>query len=200
LNPAVRQARGAENHSRPKPVSTQKSQPDHTQGFRQSALRRAAPPPLPRAARQAAAIRPGRKSGKPAKPGLPPAFADSSQSRQSCTRETGPPWPAAERYSRFTAVAGLPQRQPRSRTKLAAGHAHRPGANAEASWDPAAGKKLSRNPRLSDQHQAVSRRPQSGMRSFPGEQPLHARSRSCKQQGSGITCRSLSPHLCSIGR
>jgi hypothetical protein len=42
-------------------------------------------------------------------------------------------------------------------------------------------KKPSRNPRLSDQHQAISRRPQSSMRSFPGERPLRAQSRSCKQ-------------------
>ncbi len=67
------------------------------------------------------------------------------------------------------------------RTKLAAGHARCPGADIEASWDLDVGKKLSRNPRLSDQHQAVSRRPQNGMRSFPGERPLHAQSRPCKQ-------------------
>jgi hypothetical protein len=58
-----------------------------TQDIRQAALRRAS-------AAAAAARRPsgcnhcsGQKSGKPANPGIPPTFADSSQSRRSCTRE-----------------------------------------------------------------------------------------------------------------
>ena len=86
MNPAVRQARGAENHSRLKSVSTQKSQSDHTR----HPTGRAAPA----SAAAAAARRPsgcnhrsGQKSGKPANPGIPPTFADSSQSRQSYTRE-----------------------------------------------------------------------------------------------------------------
>ena len=68
-----------------------------------------------------------------------------------------------------------------TRAAIAKGHAHRPGANSEASWDPAAGKKHSRNPRLSDQHQAISRRPQESMRSLQVSGRRSAQTRACKQ-------------------
>ena len=68
-----------------------------------------------------------------------------------------------------------------ARAAITKGHAHRPGANSEASWDPAAGKKHSRNPRLSDQHQAISRRPQESMRSIQVSDRRAAQTRACKQ-------------------
>jgi hypothetical protein len=60
------------------------------------------------------------------------------------------------------------------------GHARRPGANTEASRDPDVGKKLSRNPRLSDQHQAVSHRPQNSMRSSQVSSRCSAPTQACK--------------------
>ncbi len=68
-----------------------------------------------------------------------------------------------------------------ARAAIAKGYAHRPGANSEASWDPAAGKKHSRNPRLSDQHQAISRRPQESMRSLQVSSRLAAPTHACMQ-------------------
>ena len=66
------------------------------------------------------------------------------------------------------------------RAALTMGHARRPSADTEASRDPDVGKKLSRNPRLSDQHQAVSHRPQNGIRSFQVSSRSPALTRACK--------------------
>jgi hypothetical protein len=81
-----------------------------------------------------------------------------------------------------------------TRAAIAKGHAHRPGANSEASWDPAAGKKHSRNPRLSDQHQAISRRPQNSIRSFPGERPPRS-ANVCLQANAAAAAGATLTHL-----
>ena len=80
------------------------------------------------------------------------------------------------------------------RTTLTMGHARRPGADTEASRDLDAGKKLSRNPRLSDQHQAVSHRPQNGMRSFQVSSRCPALTRACKQRRRSCK-RAITSHL-----
>ena len=74
------------------------------------------------------------------------------------------------------------------------GHARRPSADTEASRDPDVGKKLSRNPRLSDQHQAVSHRPQNGMRSFQVSSRRPALTRACKQRRRSCK-RAITSHL-----
>ena len=74
------------------------------------------------------------------------------------------------------------------------GHARRPGADTEASRDLDVGKKLSRNPRLSDQHQAVSHRPQNGMRSFQVSSRCPALTRACKQRRRSCK-RAITSHL-----
>ena len=64
-----------------------------------------------------------------------------------------------------SAIALLPRLRLARERALAMGLARRPGANVGASRGPAAGKKLPRNPRLKDQQQALSPRPQ-GIRSL----------------------------------
>ena len=80
------------------------------------------------------------------------------------------------------------------RTALTTGHARRPGADTEASRDLDAGKKLSRNPRLSDQHQAVSHRPQNSIRSFQVSSCSPALTRACKPHRRSCKRANTSHH------
>ena len=94
----------------------------------------------------------GRKSGNPSNPNEPPTSSDSSRTWQSRTQAGGRSSGKPEAKFANHRFRRRHRDTKRKQTTLTMGHARRPGADTEASRDPDAGKKLSRNPRLSDQH------------------------------------------------
>ena len=136
----------------------------------------------------------GRKSGNPSNLSEPPTSTDSSRTWQSRSRTGGRASGKPEAIFANHCSRRLPQSHQRVRTALTMGHARRPGADTEASRDLDVGKKLSRNPRLSDQHQAVSHRPQNGMRSSQVSSRCQALTRACRQRRRSCK-RAITSHL-----
>ena len=136
----------------------------------------------------------GRKSGNPSNLIEPPTSTDSSRTWQSRSLTGGRASGKPEEIFANHRSRRPPQSHPRVRTVLTTGHARRPGADTEASRDLDAGKKLSRNPRLSDQHQAVSHRPQNGIRSFQVSSRSPALTRACKPHRRSCKRANTSHH------